>query len=294
MMGANESWRHNFGAVANEDLMNQNGSPSLGELQALLYHLIAAPEGVDERLADESPPVDVRALVVGDKRLDAIARVGIYADGYFYRLLDALKEDFPAVLAVAGSDQFHNLITGYLLEYPPAEPSLLYAGKYLPAYISDSHSFERWPFLADLARLERGLIESFHAAEATALSRAGMQAISPEEWPDLRWRLHPCVRLVRVSWRVDEVAKAVMQNLAPPAPSAEDVTIVVWRMDQVNYRVAEAAEAIALNMIETGADFASICAAIAEADGDEEAPHLINRLLARWVDDGLLLRQAEG
>jgi hypothetical protein len=34
---------------------------------------------------------------------------------YFYRLLDAIKEDFPATLKILGDFEFHNLITGYLI-----------------------------------------------------------------------------------------------------------------------------------------------------------------------------------
>jgi hypothetical protein len=45
----------------------------------------------------------LEALVDGDERLSAVERVDIYADAYFYRLLDCLAEDFPATL-VGGRD----------------------------------------------------------------------------------------------------------------------------------------------------------------------------------------------
>ena len=81
---------------------------------------------------------------------------------YFYRLLDCLKEDYPATLAVMGATNFHNLITGYLLAYPPSHPSVLYAGRHLADFL-DSHPLrDEWPFIADLACLERALIEIFH------------------------------------------------------------------------------------------------------------------------------------
>ena len=75
--------------------------------------------------------------MLGDDRLSAEARVDIYANMYFYRILDALKEDFPATLAVLGDDNFHNLITGYLIEYPPTEPSISYCGNHLADYLRD-------------------------------------------------------------------------------------------------------------------------------------------------------------
>jgi hypothetical protein len=272
--------------------MNPGGSPNLRELQALLYRLITAPDGVQAGLDAETEPIDLEMIIARDERLNGVARLGIYANAYFYRLLDALKEDFPAILAIIGADEFHNLITGYLLEYPPAEPSMLYAGKHLASYIECARGLDRWPFLADLARLERALIDSFHAADAIALDRAAMQSVPPAAWPSLYLRLHPAARLLRACWRVDEIARAVMQDAEVPAPKAAQVTIVVWRnRSQVNYRTAEPIEAIALSLIEAGAGFASVCGGIAEAANQDDAPRLINHLLARWLADGVLVRQ---
>src|SRR5580700_12173890 len=111
----------------------------LKELQCLLYRLITAPSGVAEGLAAEHDlgAGGLDAIVLGDDRLSAEARVDIYANMYFYRIRDALKEDFPATLAVLGDDNFHNLVTGYLIEYPPTEPSLYYCGQHLAAYLRD-------------------------------------------------------------------------------------------------------------------------------------------------------------
>src|SRR5208283_5007423 len=94
----------------------------LSWVEGLLYRLITAPSGVAEGLAQEkSLGADGLArVIVGDDRLNAEERVDIYANMYFYRILDVLKEDFPATLAVVGPERFHNLVTGYLIEYPPA------------------------------------------------------------------------------------------------------------------------------------------------------------------------------
>src|SRR5262249_1323716 len=104
-------------------------------------------------------------VIRGDERLSALQRLNIYADAYFYRLLDCLKEDFPATAAVTG-DAFEGLVRAYLDKHAPAEPSIFYAGQRLADFLGDHPVGERWPFLAELARLERTLIEVFHAADA--------------------------------------------------------------------------------------------------------------------------------
>jgi len=97
----------------------------LKDLQNLLYRLITAPSGVAEGLGAEHSLREggLAALVDGDERLSAEARVDVYADMYFYRLLEVFKEDYPATLAVLGEANFHNLITAYLIEHRPSEPS---------------------------------------------------------------------------------------------------------------------------------------------------------------------------
>src|SRR5689334_16140542 len=100
--------------------------------QSLLLKLITAPEGVEKAL-QESPKTVLP--IKGDNRLASVERLDIYANMYFYRIRDALKEDFPAVLKILGEMGFHNLITEYLLKYPSTHYSLRYVGRHLPRFL---------------------------------------------------------------------------------------------------------------------------------------------------------------
>src|ERR1700720_2659506 len=152
-------------------------SVPLKQLQSILYRLITAASGVAEGLAaeDRLPAGGLDALVLGDERLSAEDRVDIYANMYFYRLLDVLKEDFPAMLRVLGDDNFHNLATGYLLEYPPTEPSVLHCGRHLAAYLHNHPLSKDAPYLTHLAALERAVVEVFHGPDAPVLESALMR-----------------------------------------------------------------------------------------------------------------------
>src|SRR5260370_8571545 len=92
-------------------------------------------------------------LVRGDQRLTAIERINIYADAYFYRLLDCFYEEFPATFAVVGSDNFAALVRDYLLACPPTDPSIFYAGRYLYGFLRNHPLAKPSPFISDLARL---------------------------------------------------------------------------------------------------------------------------------------------
>src|SRR5208282_3648620 len=264
----------------------------LKKLESLLYRLITAPSGVAEGLAAERA-LDAGGLddiVLGDERLSAEARVDIYANMYFYRLLDALKEDFPATLAVLGDDNFHNLVTGYLLEYPPTEPSLYYCGQHLAAYLRDHPMREGAPFVADLAAVERAVVKVFHGPDAAALETDSLRAIAPADWPALKFDLQPSAQILALDWRVSELLRAVEERRDWTPADRGSHRILVWRRDtRVLYRELDQAEADALAAVSRGATFAEICEVVAVDGGDQDPVAAMNRMLARWLADGLLV-----
>jgi hypothetical protein len=267
----------------------------LTRLQKILYRLITAPGGVDEGLADAQAlgPAGLAELIRGDDRLSARARLAIYANAYFYRLLDVCREDFPATAALLGDAHFHNLITGYLVDYPPTEPSIQYAGRYLTDFLRAHPLRANRPFIADLARLERTLSESFHAADATPLAAAALSALAPAEWPALELTLHPAVRILDLAWHVEEVVRAVEEGKTPEAPRPGPCKLLVWRRDsRVHYRQFEPGESAALTLAMNGTTFGAICAAVADESGAADPAPLIAQLLERWLSAGLLLRRA--
>lgn len=269
-----------------------SGDFDLKRLQESIYRQIVAPGGVDEGLAanDDLPPGGLEAVLVVDDRLSARERLEIYANAYFYRLLDIFKEEFAATLTVVGDVNFHNLVTGYLLEYPPTEPSVLHAGRNLPAFICTHPLCQRWPYLAELARLERTVLEIFHGPNAPVLDAATMRRVPPHDWPALILRTHPALRILDVQWGVDSVMRAVEETGGPIEPHPGPTSVLVWRKgSQVHYRKLERGERAALALARDGAAFALICDAVAaEAGRDENAAALINCLLTRWLSDGLL------
>ncbi len=267
----------------------------LNWVEGLLYRLITAPSGVAQGLAQERSlaPGGLTQVIAGDDRLSAPERVDIYANMYFYRILEVLNEDFSATLAVLGPERFHNLVTGYLIEYPPAHFSIAYAGEHLGDFLRDHPLREEFPFLADLARLERALIEVFHAADAAPLQAEQMRAIAPEDWPALNLKLPPAHQILELQWNVATILEAVEQGGEPASPPREDLSILVWRnRNRVYYRALDSAERELLAMLSEGTTFAEICAAIAcYADEGDDAATAINQRLEIWLRDGLLIRE---
>jgi len=150
---------------------------------------------------------------------------------------------------------------------------------------------KRWPFISELARLERTILDVFHAADTSTLSDEAMRAIPSQQWPAIKLETHPALAILRNEWRVTDVLGAVESGREWSQPAHQKTTVLVWRRDaQVNYRDLEEMETTALALLSEGASFAAICEAIAAlATGSDQVP-LIGRLLARWLGDGIIVR----
>ncbi len=250
----------------------------LESLQRLIVRLIASPGAEPAGTAD--------SIIVSDRRLDARRRIEIYSTAYFQRLLDVMREDFPATRTVVGDEIFARLVRQYLAAHPPSEPSVFGVGRFLPGFLAAHNEIEN--FVSDLAALERATIEVFHGPDAAALSADAMRAIAPERWPALVMRTHPALKLLDCRFDVGPALRAFSDGAQWSRPVATPVSIVVWRQgSQVYYRTLEPGERDALGLAMEGAAFAAICAAASEKI-EGEPVEAINRMLARWLSDGLL------
>jgi hypothetical protein len=176
---------------------------SLAGTESLFWDLITAPEGVRpglDTLVRDGRAVDgaLEEMIAGDERLPAADRLDIYANMYFFRLLDCLREDYPRLAAALGEDRFHNLATDYLLAHPSENPSLRYLGRRLPEFLPGHALAKESECLVDLARLEWTRADLFDAADARPLTREDLARLSQEAAGDLALRPVPAFRVLRL------------------------------------------------------------------------------------------------
>lgn len=269
--------------------------PSLGALQELLYDLITAPTGVESGLAARGMASEaLSGIIVSDARLSATSRLGVYADMYFFRILDVLRDEFPRVVTRVGDAAFHNLITDYLLAERPAHPSLREVGARLPDYLATHGLAASAPGIASLARLERTHRELFDGPDALPLTMEDLRALAPEDFVALAVRLHPCHALLahQPAW------STVWERLGAGdfvEPDLNAEVVLVWRQGfAVRHRVVgDDAERVMLARAAMGATLGQLCESFVGVSPSSEAAALAGQafaVLARWVDDGLLMR----
>jgi hypothetical protein len=272
---------------------------SLRDTQALMWRLIAAPEGVADGLRQiDMKPEGLERVLRGDARLTAVERLDIYANMYFFRLLDLLREDYEALLACLGDQGFYRFVAEYLEARPSLHPSVRNVGERLPAFLAEHALGRERPWLAELAALERTRLELFDGPDAAPLTLDELRPLAPEAFVSLPLPLVPSHRVVEVGWSVDEVWAEVEAGLAEGATPAPPVALeppralLVWRQGiAVYHRPLERLERQALARAAAGAPFGAVCDLVAEQLPLDEAGPAAFQLLARWVGDGLVARR---
>jgi hypothetical protein len=256
---------------------------------------VVSRDGVAAALAEAAPAerAAAQAWLRGGGGLAGTRRLEVYATAYFERILGVLAECFPALRAGLGEELFHDLVTSYLLAHPPFAPSIRRAGEALPEFLAHEPGGapfrRRAAFAADLALLERALLDAFDAAGAEPLAREALAELPPERWAWLRLRFAPSAQLLRLAWPVERLRAAQERGEAPPPLAPQESVLLVWRRgERALRRALDPLEAGALEAARAGEPFAALCERIAAARGEAAAPGLAAGLVERWLADELV------
>ena len=123
-------------------------------------------------------------------------RFAVYRNNVFVSLVEALKARFPAIRNAVGGEFFDAMARDYAGSYVPTSPLMMEYGDNFPNFIDDFAPLADYPWMGDLARLEKAITESYHAANAFPLAPEAFAQITPEQLADLRFDLHPAIFIV--------------------------------------------------------------------------------------------------
>ena len=235
----------------NDDSGEPPQSPlRLDQIQRWLQAVIMHPEGVSAGIESQEArseidvtPDRIEEVVDPSKRRTSVERIEVYTNAYYARLLECLRDEFPALLHAVGEEVFDGLAFGYLQAYPSTSYTLSELSRHFAQFLEETRPTEdqaerpSWPdFMIDLARLERTYSEVFDGPGAERLKLLGVdeiQAIPPEEWPSARLVPVPCLRLLALRYPVQEYATGVRKKEDPPFPDPEPTWLAVSRINYV-------------------------------------------------------------
>jgi hypothetical protein len=152
----------------------------------------------------------VAGYVKPNDLLSSFERLEIYNRQYWFRVIGAVSEDYPALNAVLGQKRFDALMLAYLKENPSTSFTLRDLGARLPLWL-DGHpelAGSHHKLAVDVARLEWAYIEAFDSPPLPALNAADFARLLPTSV----LALQPHLQLLDLRYAVDEVVLAVHKN----------------------------------------------------------------------------------
>jgi hypothetical protein len=138
---------------------------------------------------------------------DPAQRFAVYRNNVAASLRAALAARFPLVEKLVGADYFAALAGAFARAHLPRTPRLALYGEDFADFVASFPPLARWPYLADVARLDAARLDAYHAADAPALGPAEFAAV--DDLAGLRLALHPSLRVVASRFAVFDMARAL-------------------------------------------------------------------------------------
>lgn len=150
-------------------------------------------------------------------------RFDVYRNNVVSSLITALETGFPTVRKLVGEEYFKAMAGVFCRANPPEDPRLPVYGSKFPGFLLRFAPVAHLPYLSDIAKLDLGLRQSYHAADTTPLDVTGMP---PDEVMTLRPRLAPATLILQSQHPVYAIWRYNTEAGAPkPAAGGQDVLI---------------------------------------------------------------------
>jgi hypothetical protein len=284
---------------------------SLADLQRAMASSVMMPlttdDGMRTTAADGRPMAEVASsFIAPNSRLTPFERLEIYNRQYWYRVLGALADDFPALRGVLGEERFSAMSVEYLTAHPSRSFTLRNLGSKLAEWLAQHPEWagRRHAIAVDVAKVEWAFVEAFDNAEHTPLTLDQVATLDASS----RLALQPHVRLLSLQYPADDIALALHKQekrqtseagvqheaeVAPPIRLARLRRRPTWvaahRVDfNVYYRRLDREEFITLAALCNGHPLAeALDAGLADSRVPEaRRPQLVRGWFTTWAELG--------
>ncbi|HGY90742.1 MAG TPA: DUF2063 domain-containing protein [Planctomycetes bacterium] len=217
----------------------ESESPQLDRIERWMLAAVTHPNGAAEGLRTPEalsllPEAarDLENVVLPSKNMSSEERLQVYANMYYWRLIDILFEEHKTTHHILGADLFCDLARDYLHRHPSRSKNLALLGSSFPAYLAE----EAWDvphrdFVVEVARLERATEEVFDALRSPSIDKEELAAIPPESWADAKLEFIPATRLLSFKYPVNAYVQAVKDGEEPEVPEPAPSWVLLYRHD---------------------------------------------------------------
>jgi Putative DNA-binding domain len=167
-----------------------------------------------------NPLLPVPAGLFSPEARKADRRYAVYRNNVTVSLIAALEGNFPSIRRLVGDEFFAAMARAYARENPPNSRLMAEYGASFPEFLDSFEPLAKYPYMADVARLERLWLDSYHEADAEPLQGAALAATAPEALFETRFAPHPAARLFSSPFASVTIMSANRSTAEVPAVDA--------------------------------------------------------------------------
>ena len=171
------------------------------------------------------PAAALPAGLIDPQGRPAPQRFSVYRNNVASSLTLALEAGFPVIRKLLGCEYFGAIAVIHLRAHPPRSRQIMLYGQDFPGFLAAFPPLANLPYLADVARLELAIRESYHAADSTAIDPATL-ALPEETLLASRFQLAPSLRLIRSPFPVFSIWQANAKDGPAPISGAQDMVVL--------------------------------------------------------------------
>lgn len=175
-------------------------------------------------LLDPAHPMP--AGLVGPDGLPDAKRFSVYRNTVNSSLIRVLEAAFPAVQKLVGPAFFSAMALVYLRQAPPTDRRLMLYGESFAEFLAGFAPVAHLGYLADVARLEQALRQSYHAADASPLPSEALGSMGEDQLLQARIRLAPSLRVLASNWPVHAIWHATLHDGPKPQMRADELVVL--------------------------------------------------------------------
>lgn len=215
-------------------------------------------------------------------------RLAIYREGYYLRLIGALKSDYEVLQSYLGVGTFNQLMVNYVEACPSRYFSIRDVGMHLSEYIRTQ--LPEQLLWSELAEFEWKLTEILFNKEVEVLSLEDLKSIAPEQWPELVFKLHPSAYLMKHHYNIPESWPLLKENKSCDFIHHPEANFtLIWRKGYQSYFLSLGAhEETMFTTLQKQLCFSDFCEAMCDYIPEESAVTWVSQVLQRWMAEGLI------
>jgi hypothetical protein len=232
-----------------------------------------------------NPDIALPKGLHGPQSGKADRRYAVYRNNVTVSLISALEANFPAMRRLVGDEFFAGMAREFVRKHPPKSRLMAEYGAGMAGFIETIESLAAYPFIPDVARLERIWLDSYHEADAPVLDGAELAKLDPEALFASRFVIHPAARLFASPFAAVTIMGANRSEGDVPAIDASmpEFGLVTRPALQVDVRKISASSHLFLTKLVEGHSLSEAAEAALDADAAFDLAANLQGMLAAGV-----------